>query len=118
MENNDRTMRNFITLLLLATASVQAATIVENGKSTYSIYCDAQAPKTVKRAAIELQMVIEKATGAKLPVKNQPGSPMICVGVNAAAHEAGVDKDLPDIGFRLVSKGNDVFILGNDSADG
>src|SRR5687768_17284344 len=92
--------------------------VVENGKSNYSIYADPQSPSTVQRAARELQETLEKATGAKLPVVATPVSPMISLGVNQSSREAGLDKDLPEIGFRVATKGSDLFILGNDTPDG
>src|SRR5262245_15229297 len=92
--------------------------MAENGKSTYSIYREANAPQSVLRAAAELRNYIEKATGAKLPVVTTPASPMISLGVHAASHAAGADADLPEFGFRLVTKGQDIFIAGIDSPDG
>ncbi len=101
----------------VADAAAGPLTLVENGKSAYSIYRDSSAPGTVKVAVAELQRVIEKATGVKIPIKMTVSPPMIYLGVHGPSHAAGVDKDLPEIGLRIVTKGEDVFILGNDTAD-
>ena len=96
-------------------------TIVENGKSGYSIYWDQKGPQTPKslgRGVADIQRTLEKATGVKLPIVTAPTSPMICVGANPSAVAAGVDQGLPEFGFRIVTRGQDVFILGLDDADG
>jgi len=48
-------------------ACAESRTVVADGKSAYSIYFDAKAPKSIRRAALELQRVIEKATGVSCP---------------------------------------------------
>src|SRR5262245_3713270 len=120
MEVHMRTL--WIALLVVMSWSYQAGAaelvLAENGKSTYSIYREAKAPQSVLRAAAELRNYIEKATGAKLPIVTTPASPMICLGVNAASQAAGVDAGLPEFGFRLATKGQDIFIVGIDSLDG
>ncbi len=119
-------MRTMTAILTAATvlagftlqACAESRTVVADGKSAYSIYFDAKAPKSIRRAALELQRVIEKATGVKLPVVNAPASPMICLGVNDSSRAAGADKDIPEYGFRIATKGPDIFILGEDTPDG
>lgn len=104
---------------MILPALAEPLTVVEQGQSPYSIYRDLNAPGSVKRAAGELQRVIEKATGVKLPIKTAPDeSPAIFLGNTAAAQAAGLDKDLPENGFRITTKGQNIFILGRDSADG
>ncbi len=103
-------------LVLLSGPWVFAGTapraLADRVKSIYAVYHDAQAPASVKLAALELSRVIAESTGATLPVQTSPASPMICLGVNETSRAAGLDKDLPDVGFRLVTRGNDIFILG------
>src|SRR5262245_10789835 len=100
--------------LLLAPAP---RVLVDQGRSDYAIVHDSQAPAPVKRAAQELSRVLAAATGVRLPIKPTPASPMICLGVNESSKAAGLDQELPDIGFRLATKDRDLYILGKDSAD-
>ncbi len=103
---------------LFMQAGAAPLTVVADGSSGYSIYHAPAAPKSVQKAASELQRIIEIATGAKLPIKTEPSSPMLCLGVNSASRAAGLDKELPPFGFRLATKGQNIFILGEDTADG
>ena len=105
-------------LVLASPAMADDRILADGGKTTYSIYHDPTAPKSVKRAAAELRITLEKATGAKFVVTATPKSPMICLGVNDASKAAGVTSDLPEIGFRIATRNSDIFILGNDTADG
>jgi hypothetical protein len=99
-------------------AATQPTALVEKGASPYSIYHDPAAPASVKLAAEEIQRVIELSTGVKLPVVAQPATPMICLGDNAASRRAGLSADaLPDEGYRLVTRGTDLYILGKDWPD-
>ncbi len=90
--------------------------LVESGRSGYSIYFGSDAPPSVRRAAEEIQRVIRISTGVELPVINEPAEPMICLGDNAAARAAGVTTaELPDEGFRIVTRGRNLFIAGRDT---
>jgi len=92
--------------------------LVDNGQSSYVIYTDAGAPKSVRTAATELQSYIEKVSGAKLLLVNQPREPMIALGNTPSSIEAGLFADkMPLEGFRIVVKGQNVFIVGSDSTD-
>jgi len=111
-------------LVLSAWADSHAAhaallTLAENGRSSYSIYLDAAAPSSVKTAAGELQRVLKVSTGADLPIVNVPKSPVICLGGNAAARDAGVSVEgLAEESFRIVNKGGNLYIVGKDTPDG
>jgi len=92
--------------------------LVADGEPACSIYHAPNAPSTVRLAATELQRVVRIATGAQLPIVEQPTSPMICLGDNAAARDAGLAAaDMPDNGFRIVTAGGNVYIVGKDVAE-
>ena len=114
------TLSIFIALpVLFATAHDDSLVLVSGQTSPYRIYCDPGAPASVKRAAGEVQRVIEVSTGVRLPVTQQPASPMVALGDSDAAREAGlVGEEIPFEGFRIVTKGRDVFIVGHDVPKG
>ncbi len=74
------------------------------------------APAEVKRAVAELQRVVEKMTGAKLPVSAEPGSPTIHVGRDAFVERADLNLDqLDKDGFVLATVGeNDLVLAGRN----
>ena len=93
-------------------------TLIENGKSAYSIYVPTNAIESVKTAGAELQRVLEISTNIKLPVVNQPLPPMIALGASEAAKAAGIDADkIPDEGFRVLTKDGNLYIAGKDWPD-
>jgi len=101
---------------LLAAVSRADLTIVANGKSKFTIYVAADAQPSVKQAASELQRVLKIATGVELPIRNEPSTPMICLGNNASSAQAGVNTDgLPTDAFKMVVKGGNLYLTGNDS---
>lgn len=106
------------TLLRLTTAFGAPLPLVQNGQSTYSIYLDAAAPTSVKAAAADLQSYLEKATGAKLPIINEPHEPMVVLGANALSAQARLTVVThPPDGFLLITVRGDLYILGPDTAD-
>lgn len=93
--------------------------LVQGGRSNFVIYVAAEAPASVKGAAAELRDYVQKATGAPLPIVNTPREPMICLGDNPVAQRAGMSAaNLPMEGFRIVTKGRNLYILGPDTPDG
>ena len=89
--------------------------LVQDCRSEYVIYHDAAAPSSVVMAASELQDYLFKASGAVLAVVHEPRPPMISLGENAASRAAGLSvENVPCEGFRIVTKGGDIFILGRD----
>jgi len=106
---------------VLFVSAVWAAPVplVTAGKSDYAIYVEARAPSSVQTAATELQTYLEKVTGAKLPLVNEPREPMVCVGANAAATAAKVTTEgLAVEGWRVAVRGRNLYLLGPDTADG
>ncbi|MBI4025746.1 MAG: DUF4838 domain-containing protein [Verrucomicrobia bacterium] len=74
--------------------------------------------ETPREAAVELQRLVEKATGRKWPISNSIGGEGIhvVVGPHPAAAEAGLRvEDLPPEGFRLRVKGRYIFLVGRDT---
>ncbi len=116
-----------LTALLLAPLdAVQAAApagngfrLVENGKSRHVIYCDANAPASVREAANEIQRVVKLMSGAELPRSREPAERMICLGDNEASRKAGVAlaADAADDSFIFRTAGGSLFIAGKDSPD-
>lgn len=103
---------------LVALPSWADLTVVENGRSDYSIYYEVTSPRH-RPAATELQRLIEAATGVKLPIVTQPAEPMIAVGDSAAVREAGFAPDqLPVEGFRIVTREPNLYIFGHDTPPG
>ncbi|HOQ29007.1 MAG TPA: hypothetical protein PLH36_09720, partial [Armatimonadota bacterium] len=108
-------------ILLWMTMAAHAAPLplVVEGRSQYAIYHAPDAPDTVKMAATELRDYIRQATGASLPISQQPREPMLSLGANAAARAAGLStQGIPLEGFRIVTRGRNLFILGPDTAEG
>lgn len=107
-------------LCVLCTAVAAAPlTIVEGGRSRYSIYLPPDSPPSVQAAAADLAQYLQQATGAALPVVDQPRPPMIALGDSAAAREAGLSaQDIAPEGFRIATRGENLYLLGPDTADG
>lgn len=107
--------------VLAATLPVTAAplVLVSKAASPYVVYRDPTAPASVQQAASELVRVVGLATGAKLPIVDQPRSSMICLGDNAASRAAGLATGkMAEESFVIAVRGQDLFILGPDTADG
>lgn len=89
-----------------------AIKLTENGKAAGSIYVAKTAIPAEKTAAKELQIFIEKISGARLPILNSKQNDTIII--------VGQDADLTDINFRqlrpdeiiLRTKNNRLYISG------
>jgi hypothetical protein len=106
--------------ILAGICAVQAAPVplVRDQGSDFVIYCEETAPRSVARAADELQVYLYKVSGARLAIVHEPRSPMICLGENDASRAAGLTvEDVPLEGFRIVTKAGNVYVLGPDTAD-
>jgi len=75
-------------------------------------------PRMVTLAALELQLHIQKMSGARLPIVTSPDASVpvkIYVGKSPATDKLGVnDKDLKYGAFRMVSGPDWMVLLGND----
>ena len=100
--------------------SAEAITIVNNGKSTFTIVLPEKAPASIEAAASELQRDIEQSTGAKLSIQkdttNITGN-IISLGSTRQAAAAGVTiNGIADEGFRILTQAGNLYILGPDTA--
>ena len=95
--------------------------LVQNGRSAFVIVHASDAPGSVRTAAQELQRYVEKSTSAKLPIiaGDAPAqSPFIALGDTPAARAAGISAANVSLeGFRLVSRGGNLFIIGPDTRE-
>jgi len=109
-----------IALLAVGVAACQAAVpVVTDGAAACCIYREANAPDSVKTAAADLQGYVQKVTGVQLPVVDAPMTPMIALGANPSATKAGVTaQGLPLEGFRIVTREQNLYILGPDTPAG
>lgn len=111
--------RVLLTFAMLSAAAACAAPIslVHGGTSDFVIYRAADAPPSVLAAAQDLQDYLQRATGAKLSIVDEPATRMICLGDNPSARAAGLDvRALPLEGFRLLTTGGNIYIAGPDTA--
>lgn len=109
--------------LLLSVFSVAACcvsqaevVIFEKGRSDARIVVDDNAPPSVKYAARELRDYLKKSGGVELPILNAPGKRNnIFVGLSRYVRAAGFNTDqLKYDGFRIISRGNDLYLFGRD----
>lgn len=111
-------------LLLLFAALVPAAlaadslTLVENGKSTYSICLSSEASASEKRGAAELRKFLFEISGAELPMvtdADKPQGDLILVGRGRLTErmKLGIDyARLGEEGFALKTSGRRLVIAG------
>lgn len=96
--------------------------IIKSGVSSYSIYYSPTAPASVQLAANELRDYFVKTSGVSLPIKRSlkvPPEPFIALGVNVASKDAGFSAaEIPLEGYRIVTRGKNLYILGIDTPDG
>lgn len=123
------TLRLLSSLALLAAAHCGAAPVraasselalVQENRSPFVIVHAADAPASVRTAAHELQRYFELSARVRLPViaGDAPAGPFIALGDTAAARAAGIKAtDAPLEGFRLVTRGDHVFIVGPDTRE-
>jgi len=120
--------KKFVVLLLtclLSLVSVSAAplNLVNDGKSTFTIVMPMQSHKATWRAAIEIRTIVEAASGARLSIKKTDvidpnASNIISLGSTRQAAAAGISaKDIPDEGFRIVTRGKNIYIVGPDTLE-
>ena len=93
--------------------------LVRDGKPQAEILIAEDPPRTTRRAAEELQIYIEKITGAKLPIgtKPAPGVPVqVYVGRSPHTDRLGIrTDDLQDGAYRMVSGENWLVLAGTDT---
>ncbi len=108
--------------LLINTTCAAPLTLVDNGKTTFSISVPANAPTSVQDAAQELQRCITIATGVAVPlIQDDAGitGNVISVGSTIYADEARITTDgIPLEGFRIVTRDGSLYIIGPDTETG
>lgn len=110
---------------LLVTASLisaldarSAPLLVENGHPRAEIVIAKNPPRTVHLAARDLQIYLEKITGAKLAVGSRSGSQPVKIYVGRSPHtdKLGISNDDLKYGaYRIVSGDNWLALIGQDS---
>lgn len=110
-------MRTLLAGLLLL-SSAHALTLVDHGKSAYTIVLSAQASPSEHHAAEELQRFVEQMSGARLPVatdEHTPRGPLVLLGDSAALRRLKVsipfDRLGPE-GFVLQRSDRHLIIAG------
>ncbi len=97
----------------------QAAIIASNGKSPFTIVLPEKAPISIQEAAKELQLNIAQSTGAQLPIRSDGevvSGPVISLGATKQAAGAKVNTNgIGDSGFRILTRGDSVYIIGPDT---
>lgn len=93
--------------------------LVENGQPVAEIVIAEEPPRTTQLAAHDLQLYIEKITGARLPIVTQPsgeGMLPIYLGVSPHTERLGLSNDGLLYGaYRIVSTEDWLAILGQDT---
>lgn len=108
-----------LSTLALSFESFAGVFIVEDGEAKAQIIIPENPPRMVKLAGEEFQRYIRKITGATLPITTRPAPEYpikIFVGKSKYTDELGItDEGLRHGGFKMVSKGDWLVLLGHDS---
>lgn len=103
-------------------AHAEQITLVQNGKSTFTIVIPANAPTSVQNAAQEMQTSVELATGVKLPLLEDDApvsTSVVSLGNTQQAKTAGFGSEtMADESFRIVTRSGNLYILGPDTPNG
>lgn len=111
-------MKRLAFALTVAALCAPGVTLVENGKSAYTIVVAAKASPSEQRAAKELQRFLEEMSGAKLPLATDMADvrgPKLLVGASDAMKKLGVALPLDELGpegFVLKTRGANIIIAG------
>ncbi len=94
---------------------------VDNGQSPYTIVIPEKSPYSITNAAQTLQADLKEVTGAELPIVKDvdadPNTPFISLGQTTLAAAADINADaIQNEGFRTVTRGDNLFIIGPDTA--
>lgn len=112
----------FAAVLLSGGAAQEALPLITGGKTAYRIYVDPSAPASVRTAANDLKTYFTKTAGVSpeiVATAQIPAAPFISLGYTPAAKTAGLDPStISNDGYRIVTKGKNLFILGPDTPAG
>lgn len=93
--------------------------VFERGRSNYEIVIAGNAVEGITEAAKELQRLIEKSTGAALPISRSDtkGRKHIYVGVSAQTKKKEISDDgLALDAYRIRVDGDNIYLVGKDDA--
>lgn len=113
-------MRKAFTMFLAFSFAVtlSAAQIVKDGKATAEIVIPKDANPIMKTAATEFQGIIEKMSGAKLDIVDEPTGKFqtkVWFGENEMTRKLGLDlKDVKYDGYKIIVKGDNIIAAGVD----
>lgn len=106
--------------LMFSAAGLHGAELVKNGKAAAVIILDQEASPAAQLAAFELQYHIEKISGAKLPIVDDPGKAQgtrIFVGESRETGKLGFKgSDFKNQEYLLKAKGDTIILMGKDKA--
>ena len=110
-------------LTVLCVSAVQAlaadAFLVKDGQPRAEIVIANDPPRTTRLAAQELQMYVEKISGAKLPIVTEPSGDLpvrIYVGQSPHTEKLGITADGLEHGaYRIVSVDGWIVFIGDDA---
>lgn len=107
-----------IAIFIVLNSSLYGITLVENGKSNYSIVIDTKASLSERHAAKELQMFLQMIAGAFIPIRQDnvtSSGSMILVGNSPKVQHLDNTiniADLGDEGFVIKTVGDDLILAG------
>ena len=111
----------FVVMLLSLATAAGDLTLVDQGKSDYSILVSRKPFGSVASAARELQTYLKRVTGAELPIVRdwKPGAKHIIVGEYPFTEHTGfLVRGLEPEGFVIETSGDNLLIIGRDTASG
>ena len=97
-----------------------AVVLVQAGMARSVVVMADKADAGVRAAGEQFVRLVERSTGAKIPIlpeaaKLPPDTARISLGATRLASEAGLTMDgIPEEGYRMLTKGNTLFILGRE----
>jgi len=112
------------TLITVAALTASAIQISESGQAKSEIIVDEKASSTVRFAAEELQVWIEKISGAKVPILNVPGlaknkiilgcpSESELIKNSTGKYQADLDKLKDNDGYAIRTEGDNIYIFAS-----
>lgn len=117
----ERILASFCFALLLHGAATARANpwLVRDGQPQADIIIAEEPTRTQRLAARELQMYVEKISGARLDISTTPGSDVpvhVYVGESTHSRKLGITADgLNDGAYRIVSGENWLVLIGDDT---
>lgn len=117
-----RILLGLMVMLVMSGCMNQSQTaIVKDKISNAGIIIDSTATKSAQFASMELQYHLEKITGTKIPIINDPSKvkgPRIFVGESAFTRERGYrNSDFKNQEYLVSVKGDTVILIGRDKED-